>query len=225
MNNEYDTVGDPNGPQRSRHGSPTFYKFLAEMAETHDAKSHDYASDDKPFANYEFAGNMAIMFSHNAIDAGFSGRLAEKLYRLYVLESSGKIPKNESISDTERDIAVIATLWMAARKDKQKEANKVKSLADEQEAYILAEKLKYQGISGNAVMGGLRWDREQIAADEINKEAAAPDMKSEAAVPEIVELYLSEIKSRLNYKQQYEIFTNLGQYLLKNEDAPRRPVR
>jgi len=104
---------------RQRNGSPTFYELLTEMAETHDKKSHDYAKDDSPFGNYEFAGILANMFSYSAIDAGFAGRLGEKLYRLFVLEGGGKIPKNEPVVDTERDIAVIATLWMAARKDRR----------------------------------------------------------------------------------------------------------
>lgn len=102
-----------------RHGSPTFYKLLEEMAKTHDKKSHDYASSDNPSGNYHFAGQMAIMFSHSPQDAGFVGRLAEKLYRLANLESSGKIAQNESIEDTEKDIAVITALWMSDRRDRR----------------------------------------------------------------------------------------------------------
>lgn len=100
-----------------RHGSPSFYSLLNEMADTHEKKSHDYATNDNPFGNYLFAGHVAVMYAHSPLDAGFSTRLAEKMYRLSVLEGGGKTPKNESIDDTERDIAVIATLWMAARKD------------------------------------------------------------------------------------------------------------
>ena len=117
--NKYQTEEFPDGKGHQRHGSATFYSLLEEMAATHDRKSHDYATSDKPFINYEFAGTIANLFSHSAIDAGFAGRLAEKIMRLSVLEAQRLQPKNESIADTERDIAVIATLWMAARKDKQ----------------------------------------------------------------------------------------------------------
>ena len=103
-----------------RHGSKIFYELLGEMAETHDKKSHDYASNENPFGNYLFAGQLATMFSHSPQDAGFVGRLAEKLYRLANLERDKKIPLNENIEDTERDIAVIVTLWMAARRDLRK---------------------------------------------------------------------------------------------------------
>lgn len=102
-----------------KHGSPTFYHLLEEMAVTHDKKSHDYASNDNPSGNYHFAGQMACMFSHSPCDAGFAGRLAEKIYRIANLESGGKIAKNESVEDTERDIAVIICLWMADRRDRR----------------------------------------------------------------------------------------------------------
>lgn len=101
------------------NGSPTFYELLKEMADTHNRKSHDYASNHNPFGNYEFAGLVSSLFSHSPNDAGFAGRLAEKMYRLSALEGGQKQPLNESIDDTERDIAVIATLWMASRKDKR----------------------------------------------------------------------------------------------------------
>lgn len=97
-----------------RHGSPAFYNLLEEMAEIHDRKSHDYASDDNPFGNYHFAGTLSKLFN-NPEDAGFLGRIGEKLYRLANIENSGKTPKNELIEDTEKDLAVIMTLWMADR--------------------------------------------------------------------------------------------------------------
>jgi hypothetical protein len=109
--------------QQSRHGSPTFYSLLEEMASTHNAKSHDYASNQNPSGNYHFAGEMATMFKHSSQDAGFVGRLAEKIYRLANLEGSGKTPANESIADTERDIAVITCLWMADRRDRRNKPN------------------------------------------------------------------------------------------------------
>lgn len=104
----------------ARHGSPTFYALLEEMADTHDKKSHDYASNDNPTGNYHFAGRLATLFAHSPEDAGFVGRIGEKLYRLANLESSGKTPANESIADTERDLAVIMALWMADRRDRRR---------------------------------------------------------------------------------------------------------
>lgn len=117
MEDKYD-VEQHGDKGRQRHGSPIFYALLKEMAETHDRKSHDYASDDNPFGNYHFAGKLSQLFT-NPDDAGFVGRLGEKLYRLANLENSGKVAINETIEDTERDIAVIIVLWMADRKDKR----------------------------------------------------------------------------------------------------------
>lgn len=107
-------------PIRKRHGSPLFYKLLEEMADTHDKKSHDYANNDNPYGNYYFAGQVAAMFSHSPEDAGFAGRLAEKIYRIAVLTASGAQPKNESLEDTERDIAVISALWAASRRERKR---------------------------------------------------------------------------------------------------------
>lgn len=102
-----------------RHGNPKFYELIDEMAKTHEIKSHDYASDSNPSGNYHFAGKIASLFAHSHEDAGFVGRIAEKIYRLANLESSQKNPKNESIEDTEKDIAVITCLWMADRRGRR----------------------------------------------------------------------------------------------------------
>ena len=106
-------------PTQDMHGSPEFYRLLGLAAELHNKKSHDYATNDNPFGNYTFAGQMALMFKHSALDAGFFGRMSEKIYRLANLESSGKTAKNESVSDTELDLVVIVCLWMAARRDRR----------------------------------------------------------------------------------------------------------
>jgi hypothetical protein len=111
--------GNQGAIDRPWNGSPTFYKLLEEMAVTHDSKSHDYASNSNPYGNYHFAGKLAVLFSHSEEDAGFVGRLGEKLFRLANLEGSQKIAKNESIEDTERDICVIVALWMADRRDRR----------------------------------------------------------------------------------------------------------
>jgi hypothetical protein len=108
---------------RQRNGSPIFYALLERMANTHDRKSHDYASNDDPYGNYHFAGQVSTLFAHSHEDAGFAGRVAEKLYRLANLESSQKIPSNESIEDTEVDICTIVTLWMADRMDRRANKN------------------------------------------------------------------------------------------------------
>ena len=104
--------------EKQRHGSPTFYNLLQRMADIHNAKSHDYASNDNPYGNYEFAGMLSKLFD-NPNDAGFIGRIGEKIYRLANLENSGKSPSNETIDDTEVDICTIVALWMASRRDRR----------------------------------------------------------------------------------------------------------
>lgn len=101
-----------------KNGSPEFYSLLEEMAELHDRKSHDYASNASPFENYRFAGMMSKIFD-DPRDAGYIGRLGEKLIRLANLENNNKTPRNESIDDTERDICVIVALWVADRRTRR----------------------------------------------------------------------------------------------------------
>ena len=125
-----------------RHGSPTFYKLLEEMADTHDKKSHDYASNENPYGNYHFAGKLALLFSHSEQDVGFVSRIGEKIYRLANLESSKKTPSNESIEDTERDIAVITALWMADRKDRRSKNLTIEG-GDDLEIYVIKNEHYY----------------------------------------------------------------------------------
>jgi hypothetical protein len=105
-------------PISTRNGSPIFYNLLERMADLHDKKSYDYASNSDPFGNYHFAGLMSQLFT-NPDDAGFVGRLGEKIFRLANLENSRKSPVNESIEDTELDICVIVALWIADRRDRR----------------------------------------------------------------------------------------------------------
>ena len=113
---------------KERHGSQTFYKLVEEVVEMHDKKSHDYASNEDPYGNYHFAGKMSQLFK-NSDDAGFVGRIGEKLFRLANLENSEKTAKNESVEDTEKDIVTITILWMADRRDRRNKGfNSVKEL-------------------------------------------------------------------------------------------------
>lgn len=98
--------------------SITFSELVKEAEELHVKKSHDYASPDNPCGNYHFAGDMSQLF-HNYKDAGFMGRMAEKLYRLANLENNNKHPKNETIEDTEIDLIVIMILWMSDRRSRR----------------------------------------------------------------------------------------------------------
>jgi|SRR5215203_264924 len=102
-----------------RNGSAVFYELLDKMGDIHDKKSHDYASEIDPYGNYHFAGMMSKIFS-NPDDAGFISRIGEKIYRLANLENTFKLPKNETIEDTEEDLCVIMVLWMADRRTRRK---------------------------------------------------------------------------------------------------------
>lgn len=97
----------------------TFHILLGKASELHDKKSHDYAPDDDRYGNYHFAGMLSKLFM-NPDDAGFVGRMGEKLYRLANLDNSNKVPLNETVEDTELDLIVIMVLWIADRQDRRK---------------------------------------------------------------------------------------------------------
>lgn len=140
--------------ERKRSGSPTFYNLLKSMANIHDKKSHDYASNDNPFGNYHFSGMLSKLFN-NPDDAGFISRIGEKLYRLANIENAGKTAMNETVDDTEIDICTITVLWMASRRERRSNANitnvgEVSAPTESQDAsckiIVLAEKLSMDGL-------------------------------------------------------------------------------
>ena len=89
--------------------NPRFSMLLHEMSELHDKKNFDYADDDNPYSNFEFAAKVAEGFT--GIDAVFASLIGVKLARLKELTAKGKTPNNESINDTRVDLAMYATLW------------------------------------------------------------------------------------------------------------------
>lgn len=95
-----------------------FTQLLHDMQVIHDKKKHDYTGNDDPYGNYRFAGKLSKLFN-NPDDAGFVGRIGEKLYRLANLDNSGKTAVNETVEDTEVDICTIVVLWMASRKERR----------------------------------------------------------------------------------------------------------
>jgi hypothetical protein len=87
--------------------NPKFHAFLAEMAQIHDKKSHDYAKDSNFYSNFEEAAATAGI----SVDAVFMTLIGVKLARLRELMASGKIPNEESLYDTRLDLAVYTALW------------------------------------------------------------------------------------------------------------------
>lgn len=87
--------------------NPKFHSLLKKMADMHDKKSADYATDTNYYSNFE---NAAISAS-TSVDAVFRTMIGIKLARLAELQGKGKTPKNESVMDSLIDLAVYATLY------------------------------------------------------------------------------------------------------------------
>jgi hypothetical protein len=82
---------------------------VKEIAELHDRKNSDYAADDNPYSNFEFAAAVAKDFA-DPVDRVFATMMGIKLARLAQLRS-GKDPLNEPVADTFRDLANYAVIW------------------------------------------------------------------------------------------------------------------
>jgi hypothetical protein len=89
------------------HGD-AFDRELDEIRVLHAAKRADYTGDESALANYEFSSGMMGV----PVAVGMFGRLSEKLFRIKSLLGTGREPRvtDEKMTDTLRDIAIIATL-------------------------------------------------------------------------------------------------------------------
>lgn len=84
---------------------------ISQMQDTYDAcvslavvRNRDYASEDNPFSNFEFAGDMIGFFAVRGADnttLSFVGLIGTKLARLAELQS--RPPAGERIADTFMD--------------------------------------------------------------------------------------------------------------------------
>lgn len=101
--------------------SKEFLDLMQQSIAIHEKKSHDYASEQNPFQNFDYQVIIMGWFKEDA-DKVFAGIIAQKLARLAEL-SNGKTPKNEAIEDTELDLITYMGLWMAYRRRKKDDSS------------------------------------------------------------------------------------------------------
>jgi hypothetical protein len=128
--------------------NPRFSAALHRMEEVHNAKSHDYATDDNRYANFEFAEALVERFG-DPHDQVFATMVGIKIARLGELLGRGKTPKHESIDDSFLDLANYAVLWWTS-------SQRRRGLAD--------------GAAGDERVAPTRTTLEQEAAQQPNPE-------------------------------------------------------
>jgi hypothetical protein len=79
------------------------------ISETLNSKGGDYALDEDAFSNFR---EIADFYGVEAFEAAI-GEIVKKLSRLKALKSNGRVPTNESVEDTVRDIAGYGVLALA----------------------------------------------------------------------------------------------------------------
>lgn len=87
-----------------RHGDPRFYALLAEVADLHSRKNHDYARTDEPLSNFHKSAALGVEPWRGVLI-----RMSDKWSRIEQL-STGKVAKNESLRDSLIDLAVYALI-------------------------------------------------------------------------------------------------------------------
>jgi hypothetical protein len=100
---------DPNFGERM---IPEVQKILDRITEIHQRKNQDYASQGKPFENFERSSEIISWFN-KPVDQAFVALIATKLARLAVLKSQEAKPQNESLEDSLLDLSVYCILWYA----------------------------------------------------------------------------------------------------------------
>ena len=98
----------------------TFLKLLEEMTETFKRKNADYAGQlaGGTYANFEYAAKVAEPFT-DPVDRVFAVMIGIKLARLANLKRPDVQAKNESVGDSQLDLANYATIWAAWEKDRK----------------------------------------------------------------------------------------------------------
>ena len=61
---------------------PEFIESLDKLKKLHESKNEDYASEDKPFQNFEITAQILSYFNQDAPDRAFVWPIANKLGRL-----------------------------------------------------------------------------------------------------------------------------------------------
>ena len=86
--------------------SPKFHKLLKEIAELHDRKNNDYATNQDPFSNFRECERFGV-----PAWKGVLVRMSDKVVRIFNLIDKGTT-KNESIEDSFMDLSVYSLICL-----------------------------------------------------------------------------------------------------------------
>lgn len=78
-----------------------YEEVLFQLYELHAKKRADYSQSDNAYSNFEASARYAGI----SVEQAFDNLIGTKIARLRNLKESGKLPNNESIDDTEFDLA------------------------------------------------------------------------------------------------------------------------
>lgn len=90
-------------------------QVLIELYSLHMRKAEDYAALSNPYSNFE----ASARYANTSVDKAFDVLIGTKIARLLNLKGSCNSPNNESIEDTEIDLANYILLKKAYKKHQE----------------------------------------------------------------------------------------------------------
>lgn len=102
-----------------------YEEVLFQLYELHAKKRADYSQSDNAYSNFEASARYAGI----SVEQAFDNLIGTKIARLRNLKESGKLPNNESIDDTEFDLANYILIKRSYRLYKRRQ-DAVKGIVD-----------------------------------------------------------------------------------------------
>ena len=96
-------------------GVTAYAQILTELHNLHKKKAEDYAALSNPYSNFEASARYANI----SVDQAFDTLIGTKIARLLNLKESCNEPNNESVEDTEIDLANYILLKKAYRRHRE----------------------------------------------------------------------------------------------------------
>lgn len=104
-----------------KSGHPLFYKILEELADMHDKKNKQYASETEPLSNFDRTARTVSKLLNDKINnkklAYAMTLMAKQIDAVYDMVGEGKKDTVEEIEDKFKDIAVYSIICMILSRD------------------------------------------------------------------------------------------------------------
>jgi hypothetical protein len=109
-------------PKR-KYGHPLFYKLVNEIADLHERKNYQYASQADPLGNFRRTGQIISKMLKPGLDPALASCLSfmsKQVDGVYDIFSEGKTGTIDSLEDKLQDIAVYSIIGLILSRESRK---------------------------------------------------------------------------------------------------------